>query len=193
VIDVMGDRLAISHDGGASAQVALQLPEDMSAFLRRADGTLMVATVGHGGWQSHDGGKTFAPWPRAPRLRALAERAGRLYGVGDNFQDRFAVGWSSDDGETWTPLLRFDQICDLAGCAGPASLTCRGPLMRLMALVGGACGMTGPEPLRDAGRDAAVMAAKSGGCACGLSRPATAGWWIVAAIAAALVLGRKRR
>jgi MYXO-CTERM domain-containing protein len=177
VVDVAGDRLAISRDGGQTAAVVLQLPEAMTAFLRRGDGTLLVATIGHGGWQSRDGGKTFAPWPQAPRLRALGERAGVLYGVGDNFQDRFAVGWSSDGGQTWTPLLRFDEICQVASCSERVAQACQGPLIRLMALVGGSCQTPLPEAPRDASVDATISAPKAGGCACAAAPGSGPGGW----------------
>src|SRR5262249_31627460 len=37
-----GDKLAISTDGGATARIALGLGANMSAFLRQADGSLLV-------------------------------------------------------------------------------------------------------------------------------------------------------
>jgi MYXO-CTERM domain-containing protein len=192
IVDAAGDQLAISHDGGETAAPVLPLGGDMSAFLRRSDGALLVGTAGHGAWMSRNGGKTFERWTQAPRLRGLGERAGLLYAVADNFQDGFAVASSSDGGASWTPVLRFADICAVAACAS----VCRGPLVTLMSLVGGgaSCDGRAPEPPPDAAADVAVAGAKSGGCACAAGGGQSPGpGWLLAVGIAALVRRRAVR
>jgi MYXO-CTERM domain-containing protein len=169
VVDVDGDKLAISRDGGDTARVALAVEGEMTAFLRRADGTLLVGTRAQGAFQSSDGGATFAPWPEAPHLRALGERDGVLYAVADNALDPFALGASRDGGKTWTPLLRFQGICGILSCSPFVRDTCAPAWTRLVELLGitARCDAERDAAVRDAGADASVGKG-GGGCGCRL-------------------------
>jgi MYXO-CTERM domain-containing protein len=136
VVRDSGDALAITEDSGDHLRIALDLTGVISAFLRRANGHLLVATAGSGGgWISTDGGMTFGPWATSAHLRALAERNGTLIAAGDNFADHFAVGTSDDEGATWKPLFRFDQIAGPRRC-GPIPQTCELPWENLVQLFG---------------------------------------------------------
>ena len=126
------DRLAVSTDGGAHWATPLTVNGALSAFLRRADGTLLIGGVtnegGAFGARSLDGGVSFGAWPGAhlPHLRALAERAGLLYAAADDFADGFALGVSSDEGLTWRPLLAYDGISRIKPCVSSMCLNdCR--------------------------------------------------------------------
>src|SRR6185369_2402791 len=65
---------------------------------------------------SHDGGATFVENDAIPGIVALAQRGGVLYAAADNFVDGFALGASSDEGATWQPVLRFDQVGSIMAC-----------------------------------------------------------------------------
>lgn len=158
------DELAISRDGGRSVEdPTLPVGGPMSAFLVRADGTLLVGTSDAGAFRSGAGGRGFSRWDGAPHLRALGERDGVLYALADNSRDGFAVGRSRDAGMSWEPLLRFDGICGLLSC--PAiQQTCRDPWSMLIGLFGippTACGQR-PET-SDLGTPA--PSGSGGGCA----------------------------
>jgi hypothetical protein len=194
-----GDKLAISRDGGQTAQVALALGGPMTTFLRRSDGTLLVGTQLDGAFTSHDGGQTFTPWPEAPHLRALAERAGILYAATDNVVDGYAIGSSGDGGKTWTPLLHFEKLCGILDCAPGLAATCQASWSRLVALLSiTGCAETPAPETQDAGArsssdgaaDASLPPAESAGCACRNAGTGTSGsqlspswlcWLIVAA------------
>ncbi|HVR62055.1 MAG TPA: hypothetical protein VMU50_09160, partial [Polyangia bacterium] len=133
VIGDSSDRLAISRDGGQTAHVALSVNGFMTTFLRRSDGALLVGTQVQGAFASHDGGETFLPWPEAPHLRALAERAGVLYAAADNAADGYALGASNDGGMTWTPLVRFANLCGIASCGATVASTCQAAWSRLVS------------------------------------------------------------
>ncbi len=139
-----GDLLAISHDGGKTVNVALQLDQAMSAFLRRKDGSLVVGTKSGDQFLSPDGGQTFAKWTTAPHLRAIVERDGTLYGAADEFRDGFLVGESTDDGRSWKGLLTYEQICAVPACVASA---CTDALNALRLSLGlGACGKKATTP-----------------------------------------------
>jgi len=166
------DRLAISRDGGDTAQVVLALAGLMTTFLRRADGTLLVGTATEGAFISHDGGLTFAPWPRAPHLRWLAERAGVLYAATDNILDKYAAASSSDDGQTWTPLLRFENLCGILDCSPSLRPTCQAAwtrLVELLRITGCQDAPPPPDASADLAADAPAPPRPSNGCSCGSS------------------------
>lgn len=141
-----GDRLAIVQDGGARVQVPLTLNGPMTAFLRRSDGALIVGTQAEAGaFISVDDGATFAPWPNAPHLRALGEREGLLYAVGDNFADGFAVAVSADQGTTWEPLMRYRDLRGVLAC-GDLPDACAADWAALRTLFGIGEDVEPPDP-----------------------------------------------
>jgi len=110
------DSLAVVTDGGANVAMTLTLPTQMSGFLRRANGEVLVTTIDAGSFLSKDLGQTFQPWASNLHLRAVTERAGTLYLAGDNYLDGFAVGSTVDEGATVTPLMTFGEIQGLKAC-----------------------------------------------------------------------------
>ena len=116
-----GERVAVTDDGGVTVTTPLVLPTGIvSAFARLPSGSLVVAGVAGVdpvAFRSIDGGATFQPLPTPPNLRALSARGGTLYGVADNYNDGFAVGTSLDEGMTWQPLMRYDEIQAIQTCA----------------------------------------------------------------------------
>ncbi len=165
-----GDSLGISDDGGQTLRLPLSLTTAMSCFLKRADGTLLVGSKDGASYRSKDGGATFQPWPNAPHLRALAERGGVLYAAGSNSTDGFALASSTDEGATWTPLLKFNQIKGPATCVAQV---CAGPWATLMATPGLGFGGTFSSPDMSGAADLAQPTTpKSNGCGCDLGEAA---------------------
>ncbi|HEY2900379.1 MAG TPA: sialidase family protein [Polyangia bacterium] len=125
------ESLAISDDGGMTFKKPVTFPIMMGAFARLASGTILSAGFKYDaqglmtpiGYRSTDGGATFASWDNIPSFRALAERGGVLYGSADNFKDPFALGSSTDEGLTWTALMKFSQVSSINGCV---QTTCAG-------------------------------------------------------------------
>ncbi len=115
-----GEKLGVSTDGGLTFTEPVSVDRQLTAFVRLASGTILVAGLdndnGPLGFRSTDGGATFVSWPKPPHLRALAERDGNLYAAADNFLDMFAAGVSTDEGATWTPLLTYDQVKRVKPC-----------------------------------------------------------------------------
>ena len=111
--DGQRDALVISRDGGETVRVVHQLDGDMSAFLRRTDGTLLLAGSAGQAFRSDDGATSFVPWIGATgalHIQALGERDGSLYAVTSSQLDGFAAAVSQDDGAHWRPLLRLSHL-----------------------------------------------------------------------------------
>ena len=115
----------MTRDGGATATKPLSIPNTFTSFARMPDGALIVsgmAFLGQGLGTvpalcvSHDDGATFQENHAVPDVLALAQRDGILYAAADNFADGFALGASSDEGATWQPVVRFDQIRSIMAC-----------------------------------------------------------------------------
>ncbi|HZS40259.1 MAG TPA: MYXO-CTERM sorting domain-containing protein [Polyangia bacterium] len=180
-----GDRLAISHDGGDTLALPLALAGRMSAFLRRSSGTLLVGTADTPSFRSTDGGQTFAVWPNAPHVRALAERDGVLYAAGDDLADGFALATSADEGANWRPLLHFDDIAGPLACGNLPSV-CGGPWSMLKSLF---------DAERAAGNPADAATSpppRTGGCSCQLASARNPSVWLLLP-AAGIALMRYRR
>jgi len=203
VIGGADESLAISRDGGMSFTTPITLPGGvLSAFARLASGTVLVAgllpsdggTTAGLGWRSGDGGVTFEDWTLAPmpRVRALAEREGKLYLAGSNYQDGWALAVSSDEGRTLHPIARYNQVGSVKACvAAVCQDLCDDQAGRKI---------WGPEvcnpSLGDGGADAGPPPSSSG-CGCGTAAPRGA-TEIVAALFAAFAMAlrnaaRRRR
>jgi hypothetical protein len=194
----------------------------VSAFTRLPSGSLVVAGVlgvDQVAYRSTDGGVTFQPLPKPPSVRALSARGGTLYAVADNLNDGFAIATSADEGMTWQPLMRYEQIQALQTCVKASCQTdclSRADLGQWSADV---CAAT-PAPLPttdgdvvvhvdaatdgpsadaatppDAGDASGTPAPTGGGgCHCEVSGPARTRLWPAAlGLGLALHAGRRRR
>ena len=61
-------------------------------------------------YRSTDAGASFQALPTPPSVRAMSARGSTLYVVADNVADGYAVGTSVDEGQSWQPLMRYDQL-----------------------------------------------------------------------------------
>ena len=58
-----------------------------------------------------------------PALRALSQRAGKVYGAADNFGDGYALGTSTDEGTTWQALMTYADVKAINPCLKAACQT----------------------------------------------------------------------
>lgn len=188
------DAIAISTDGGASIRVRLALGIGLTALLRRTNGQILVSAldvVGGALHRSLDGGESFVRLPSTLSIRAMAERAGKIYAAADNFADGFALGVSSDDGLTFQPLMKFDQVVGTQSCGNLASAcaaTCD-------MLVGLSVFRTSTCPAASGlgdGSAGSVRPPAAHGCGCGISA-ASSPVLEVATLLLTLQLARRRR
>jgi hypothetical protein len=132
VLDVQqGDRVLLSLDGGRTVREVARAERRgyLTGFLRRADGTLLLGGDEAGDGlvlSSRDRGETWFRWGHPPHPRAFGERGGKLYLVGDNVQDGFAVAISDradEDGSGLTPIVRLESVSRMKACVADS---CRG-------------------------------------------------------------------
>jgi hypothetical protein len=187
----------------------------LSAYARLANGTIVLAAVvgvDQVAYRSADSGATFQTLPATPSVRALSARGGTLYVVADNVADGYAVGTSVDEGQSWQPLMSYDQIAAIQSCV---KTTCQADcLMRASAgqWDDTFCAATAPAP-HDAGEppeagtadaaphtdatggsDASVPPPTKGGCTCAAGTPVRpAALPVVVALVGALAVRRRSR
>ena len=118
-----GEAIAVTHDGGATATKPLSIPHYFTSFARMPDGALVLSAVSMVSpaqksalLVSNDGGATFQENDAVPGVLAIAQRDGTLYAATDNFGDGYALGASTDEGATFQPVVRFDQIGSIMAC-----------------------------------------------------------------------------
>jgi hypothetical protein len=115
------DALAVSRDAGDHVNIVQSLPAGMSAFLRRRDGSLIIASADGSAFISHDDATSFERWPISLHLRALAEADdGTLYAATNSKIDGFALASSRDDGASWQPLFELAQLAGPLACGDVA-------------------------------------------------------------------------
>jgi MYXO-CTERM domain-containing protein len=218
-----GDAFAVAVAGGSGFTVTtpLTFPDGiLSAYARLASATIVlgaVVGVDQVAYKSTDDGATFQPLPAPPSVRAMSARGGTLYVVADNVADGYAVGTSIDEGQTWQPLMRYDQIAAIQACVHAA---CQVDCMA-RAAVGQwddqFCAATAPAvdagtPPADAGppppdagptdsgtggsggADAGLVPPDKKGCGCGVGSGGAPGALpLIIALAVAIVRRRARR
>jgi photosystem II stability/assembly factor-like uncharacterized protein len=120
---VQKDMLAISTDGAQTvAQSSLALDQAMGAFARSNDGTLYVGGAGTAG-----GLYVLAPgaesWTSiaAPPITCLGMRGDTLYACSQGINGTFALGSSTDQGMSFTPVFDFSNIIGPVPCTSVES------------------------------------------------------------------------
>jgi hypothetical protein len=112
-----GDRLYRSTDGGVTWNEVLATTGSILDLAIGPTGTVLVATLGGGSFQSSNGGAAFSPMANPPQLACVGQRAdGTIFGCGANWQpDNMAIA-KSTDGATWSKVFRFVELAGPVEC-----------------------------------------------------------------------------
>ena len=202
-------RLLVSDDGGQSFRTVLTSAGPLLGFALSPDGTKVYAGGPDDGVQVADSATlSFAKRSSLPVQCLGASKAG-LFACSDDAV-AFLLGVSTDDGATFSPVLRRRCVRGALACpAGTSTAQC-GPLVAGLAQLGVGTGGPGCDGALDAAADGAPGDAPANGdsappaevspptratCNCrtapGLG--AGRGEWALAAIAAAFAGGRAIR
>jgi hypothetical protein len=210
--------IALTRDGGQTVTVVLDPANGTSfnSFARTAAGTVLIAgadlSMNPVLYRSHDRGLTFtAVAHQPPQIRGMAARGGDVYAATNNFGDGYALGVSSDEGDTWSPLMSYDKINAIAGCLKTACQTTCDQEVSQDLFAAAVCSASPPVDTPDGGGDVATggttgaggaggagghgqSTSKSGGCAIAPRVAGTgAGGGSILLAAAGLALLRRRR
>jgi len=87
------------------------------AFAISDDGGTILAGSGRSDVRrSTDGGASFGPVETPIAARCFARTGDVVHACADNWEDGFAIGRSEDWSDSWTGLLRFDEIAGPVEC-----------------------------------------------------------------------------
>jgi hypothetical protein len=183
-----GESIAVTRDGGATAAKPLSILHYFTSFARMPGGALILSGMSFVNQRivpvlfvSRDGGASFQQHDAVPAVLALGQRDGVLYAATDNFTDGYALGASTDEGATWQPVVRFDQVASVRPCvraSAPCQASCQ-------ALAGVGLGSPGkiwePEVCTGSGGSAGGGAAGTNGGAGGAGGGGSSGCGCAAA------------
>jgi MYXO-CTERM domain-containing protein len=203
VVGALTDSIVVTRDGGQTFQTLLAITGQFSSFLRATDGTLYAGTLDGDLYVLPPGATAFTSHS-GPHFRCLGQRAGtaRIFACGDFQRDGFSLGYSDDDGGTFTRMMSFPDLLGPLTCS-PVATNCVAHWTRIQEVLGIYDGGTvGPGPDAgldggpgglDAGSDAGGSGppppvTKSSGCEAAPAAPA----WLLAVLAL-VVLGSLRR
>jgi hypothetical protein len=180
-----GDRLYRSSDGGVTWTEVLAVTGPILDVALVAGGSVLVATLGAGSFQSSDGGAVFTPVPSPPQLACVGQRDnGPIFGCAANWDPDFKAVVRSSDGATWDKVFRFVELAGPVDC--PAGTPQHDTCAARWPSVKDQFGATGPA--------AACLApppAKTGGC-CDAGRRAPGAPGVLAALCGLALLRRRR-
>lgn len=179
-----GDALYRSTDGGETFTKVLDFADVMTAFAILSDGQTVIAgsmgtcpddpvSANKGCVRiSHDAGATWETPASEPRMACVGERSdGTLFACGANWEpDNFALGQSSDGGDTWEKVMRFSEITGPLSCDdGTQQKTCAVEDWPQLCVMLGICEFEGGEDAGPTAGDAGPQAPDDdgGGCGCG--------------------------
>jgi hypothetical protein len=120
-IGVSGQALAIATGGGTAVAQPLSVDGYFNSFVRLPSGTILLGSMVGGSiipalFRSRDAGLTFQRVAGHPDIRALSQRAGVVYAATDNFGDGYALATSSDEGDSWQPLMAYADVQAINPC-----------------------------------------------------------------------------
>jgi hypothetical protein len=113
--------LALTTDGGTSATKPVSIKGDFKAFTRLPNGTILLGAgidfnTRPALFRSRDRGTTFESVASPPAIRALSQRDGKVYAAADNFGDGYAIGTSTDEGNSWQSFMIYSDVHAINPC-----------------------------------------------------------------------------
>lgn len=116
-IDPTEERVLLTEDGGDSwTTVAMARYVSGAAFSDDGQSAWVTSRIVDGLFRSTDAGRTFSQVQRLS-LPCLEVRGDEVWVCVDELADGFALGRSTDAGDTLDEVLRFDEIYDLIPCS----------------------------------------------------------------------------
>ncbi len=136
IVSALTDSIMVTTDGGRTFQTLITIDGQFSSFLRATDGTLYAGTLSGQLYVRPPGATAFTNHP-APHFRCLGQRPGtaRIFACGDMNRDGFSLGYSDDDGGTFTRIMNFTEIQGPLTCS-PVATNCVAHWARIQQVLG---------------------------------------------------------
>jgi hypothetical protein len=146
VVGALSDSIVVTTDGGQTFQTLITINGQFSSFLRATDGTLYAGALEGEIYVLPPGATTFTIH-QGPHFRCLGQRPGtaRIYACGDMTLDGFSLGYSDDDGGTFTRMMKFTDIQGPLTCS-PVATNCVAHWARIQQVLGISDGGNIPPP-----------------------------------------------
>jgi hypothetical protein len=136
IVGALTDSIVITTDGGQLFQTLITINGQFSSFLRATDGTLYAGSLNGQLYVLPPGATAFTSHA-APHFRCLGQRPGtsRIYACGDMTLDGFSLGYSDDDGGTFTRMMTFRDLQGPLTCS-PVATNCVAHWTRIQQVLG---------------------------------------------------------
>jgi hypothetical protein len=201
------DKLVVTKDGGTTWKDAFTSTGNLLGFALSPDGsTVAVGGDTDGVWTAPASTLAFTQVSKIG-TKCLTWTPAGLYACADEFVDGFAVGLSTDQGHTFTPVMHLQVLCGPLEC--PATTTngsmCPDAWGATKLAIGGAtCESASSGATSGSGAGSSTSAgggatsSSSGGSSqtaggCSMSAPAAAGSLVPGLVLAGAALARRRR
>ena len=190
--DLPGDRLIVSHDGGAHWDDLFAGQGDLLAFALSPDGAALVVGGDEDGLQHATSASPTFTKVSAIQARCAAWTKEGLYVCADQLADGFSLGFSKDGIEALTPLMSLDVVCGPLACPAESGVATKCPVE--WEMLAPRLNAEGCAP--DAGTGATTGGSSGGGggtCGCGVpGEPSSTVGSIVTLLVTVLALRRRR-
>ncbi|WP_437515100.1 WD40/YVTN/BNR-like repeat-containing protein [Sorangium sp. So ce1099] len=201
------DALLVTRDGGQTFTTIFEGQGNLLGFALSPDGaSVIVGGPQDGIWRASTSSLDFEKISDVG-ARCLTWAAEGVFACGDEFNDGFTVGKSSDEGESFTALMHLDGLCGPLECASESGVasTCTDLWGATELTVGsqqcdggagtggsgGSGGGSGPPPADDPGGCGCKIGAAGAEAAAPRGRGGAI--WLALAAAGALAVRRRRR
>lgn len=116
-VDTRGERVLLTEDAG-DTWTEVASGRQISGAVFSADGTRAWVTsrIIDGLFRSEDGGRSFAQVQRMS-MPCIGRRGDEIWACVDQLTDGFALGRSTDGGDTLDPVLHFEDIYEMVPCS----------------------------------------------------------------------------
>lgn len=110
------DQLYVTKDGGMTWTMVFEIKGSLLGFALSPDGSkILLGGDSAGLWTADAATLTFTKVSDLG-VKCLTWASDGVYACADEFKDHFEVGFSMDDGKTFSPLMHLQSPCGPASC-----------------------------------------------------------------------------
>lgn len=139
------DYLLITTNGGAAWEPVFSVADDIRGIvIEPGTGAVRLATPFQGTWRAEDGRNFVQVTADVTATRGLAADSRGIFAVGNNYEDGFALGLTTNGGTSYQNLFRFIELDGPRVC--PAGSTVQEKCDPLWPAIAQLLGISTPTP-----------------------------------------------